>query len=160
MAANLQALDPLMPVFNVRTMEEVAADSLQGQRFQTMLLTSFAFVALTLAAVGIYGVVSYLVALRAREMAIRAALGAEPGRILAMVVGQIGVLTGFGLAVGIAGAFALARVLESLLFDVKPHDVLSFIAAPLFLSAVGLLAAYLPARRASNVDPMIVLRQE
>jgi len=159
-AATLQTIDPLLPIYNIRTMEQVVSDSLQGQRFQTMLLAGFAFIALTLAVVGIYGVVSYSVTQRARELAIRAALGAEPFRIRRMVIRQVAVLTAFGLGIGVAGAFALTRLLASLLFEVGSRDLASFVAAPLFLSAVGLLAGYLPARHASGVDPMDVLRQQ
>jgi putative ABC transport system permease protein len=159
-AGIVQSIDPLLPVYNVRTMQQVLADSIQNQRFQMLLLGGFALVALVLAAIGIYGVMSYSVTQRAREIAIRIALGAERSNILRMVVGQAAVLTGIGVFLGWAGAFALTRVLESLLFGVQPHDVGSFLVAPLLLGGVGLLAGYLPARRATQMDPMVVLRAQ
>jgi ABC-type antimicrobial peptide transport system permease subunit len=159
-AGIVQSIDPLLPVSNIRTMQQVLTDSIQNQRFQMLLLGGFALVALILAAIGIYGVMSYSVTQRAREIAIRTALGAERSNIVRMVVGQAAVLTGIGVFLGWAGAFALTRVLESLLFGVQPHDVASFVVAPLLLGGVGLLAGYLPARRATQVDPMVVLRAQ
>jgi putative ABC transport system permease protein len=147
-------------ITNVQTLEEIKSQSVATTRLRTVLLTIFAGIALLLAAVGIYGVFSYSVAQRIHEMAIRLALGASPVNLLKLVVGKAMLMVLLGLAIGVAGAFALTRVLASLLFDTSPTDPLTWIAVGVLLAAVALLACYIPARRATKVDPMAVLRYE
>ncbi|MDR3676953.1 MAG: ABC transporter permease [Acidobacteriota bacterium] len=148
------------PVFNLQTMEQVIGASLVGTRFPLILLGIFAGVALLLASVGIYGVVSYSVNRRTHEMGIRMALGAQRGDVLKLVIGQGLRLALIGVGIGIIGALALTRFLSSLLYGVKPTDPVTFIAVSLILTAVALIASYIPARRATKVDPMVALRYE
>jgi putative ABC transport system permease protein len=156
----LGALDPALPLFSVRTMDEVIADSASGQRFVSLLVVSFAVLAALLAAIGIYGVLSYAVTGRTREIGIRMSLGASRGRMLAGVLADGMRLAAIGLAVGIAGALAAGRVLRSLLSEVKPGDPAVIVATAVLLALVALLACWLPARRASRLDPMSALRYE
>ena len=156
----LLARDMQLPATDVETMEHVMLHSTGQDNFDLLLLSIFAASALLLAAVGIFGVTSYTVQQRTHEIGIRVALGAQRRDVLSLVVlqGMTGALAGVG--VGLAGALALTRFLSSLLYGVKPTDPLTFVVAPLILSAVALLAAYLPARRATNVHPMEALRYE
>jgi putative ABC transport system permease protein len=147
-------------VYDVRTMQDIVSGSMSSQRFPMVLLAVFAGLALLLASVGIYGVISYSVTRRTHEIGIRMALGAERKDVLRMVVGQGLRLALTGVAIGIAGALALTRFLVSLLYGVKPTDPLTFIAVSLILVAVALAACYIPARRAAKVDPMAALRYE
>jgi putative ABC transport system permease protein len=147
-------------VANIETLEEIKSQSIAPARLRTALLAMFAGIALLLAAVGIYGVVSYSVAQRAREMAIRRALGAAPGDLLKLVVGKTMLIVLVGLALGAGAALALTRVLASLLYDTSPTDRVTFVGMPLLLLLVALMASYLPARRATKIDPMIALRCE
>lgn len=156
----LRALDPELPAFEFKTMEQRLSDTLSRRRFSTFLLGVFSLVALVLAAIGIYGVMAYSVTQRTQEIGIRMALGAEPGRIMLMIVRHSLVLVVVGVLLGLAGAFALTRVMSSLLFRVSATDTLTFVAPPLILAAVALLASYFPARRAARVDPTIALRSE
>ncbi|HEY6805707.1 MAG TPA: ABC transporter permease [Pyrinomonadaceae bacterium] len=156
----IQAIDPELPPFEFKTMEQRLADSLTRRRFSTFLLGVFAAVALVLAAIGIYGVMAYSVTQRTQEIGIRMALGAQPGKIMLMVVRHSLLLAICGVVLGLAGAFALTRVMSSLLFGVSTTDALTFAAPPLVLGAIALLAGYFPARRASKVDPTIALRSE
>jgi putative ABC transport system permease protein len=156
----LMAVDKDQPVFDIRTMEQVVSESMSDRRFQMILLGIFALVALSLAVVGIYGVMSYSVSQRVQEIGIRMALGADRNAILRLVVGQGFKLTMIGLAVGLAGAFALTRVLSSLLYGVTTTDPATFVGVSLLLVGVALLACYIPARRATKVDPMVALRYE
>ncbi|HEY6402478.1 MAG TPA: FtsX-like permease family protein, partial [Blastocatellia bacterium] len=154
------AIDPDQPVFSMRTMERRLAESIAPRRFQMMLFGVFAAVALALAAVGIYGVIAHSVSLRTHEIGIRMALGAKPRDVLRMVVAQGMRLALIGLAIGLTGAFALTRVMASLLFSVSPADPATFASASALLAVIAFLATYLPARRATKVDPMIALRHE
>ena len=156
----IRALDAALPVANVKTLEQHVQASVATQRFNTYLLGVFAVLALTLATIGIYGVMSRSVTQRTHEIGVRMALGARPGDVFKMIVGRGMLLALPGMAVGIAAAFALTRVLSSLLFGITPTDPVTFIAVPLLLAAVALLATYIPARRAVRVDPMIALRYE
>ncbi len=154
------AVDKDQPMYKIRTMDQVVADSQSSPRFTLVLLGVFAAVALALAAVGIYGVISYAVTQRTREIGIRIALGAERRDVLALVVGEGTALALVGVAVGLAAAFGLTRLISSLLFGVSATDPTIFGGASVFLAAVALLASYIPARRAMRVDPMVSLRYE
>jgi len=156
----LGQIDASLPLYSVRSMDEVVADHAQGQQFLSLLVGSFAALAALLAAIGIYGVLSYLVRQRTREIGIRMSLGASRGRVLGEVLREGMGLTVLGLAAGIAGAFALGRVLASLLHEVKPGDPVIFLATAGLLAAVALIACYLPARRAARLNPMSALRYE
>ncbi|MGB7923672.1 MAG: ABC transporter permease [Pyrinomonadaceae bacterium] len=156
----IQSLDTDLPVFDVNTMEQRLYDSLARQRFSMLLLGIFAAFALTLAAIGIYGVMTYWVNQRTHEIGIRMALGAQPGNILRLVIRQALTLVLIGLTIGLAGALALTRVMSSLLFGISATDQLTFILVSLLLAAIALLASYIPARRAAKVDPIIALRYE
>jgi putative ABC transport system permease protein len=147
-------------VYNVATLQQLISRSVAAPRFLTLFLGMFASLAVLLAAVGLYGLVSYSVSLRTRELGIRMALGAEKRDVVRMVIGQGLRLTLIGVAIGVAGALALTRFLSSLLYGVKPTDPLTFIAVSLILIAVALVACYIPARRAAKVDPMVALRYE
>ena len=156
----LRALDPELPAFEFKTMEQRLSDTLSRRRFSTFLLGVFSLVALVLAAIGIYGVMAYSVTQRTQEIGIRMALGAEPGKIMLMIVRHSLILVVVGVVLGLGGAFALTRVMSSLLFRVSATDTLTFVAPPLILAAVALLASYFPARRAARVNPTIALRSE
>ncbi|MEX1257926.1 MAG: ABC transporter permease [Gemmatimonadota bacterium] len=156
----VRELDASLPVSDVRTMEENVARSMAAPRFLTLLLGLFAGVALLLAGVGTYSVMAYTVAERTREIGIRMAIGAEAGKVRALVLRQGGMLAAIGVAVGVLGSLALTRFLASRLYEIQPTDLATFIAAPLFLTAVALVASYLPAVRASRMDPVAALRED
>ena len=156
----LQAIDGNVPISEVKSMEQVISASVAQRRFSMMLLGLFALVALLLSAVGIYGVMAYSVSERSHEIGIRIALGARSRDILRMVLGQGMILTLIGLAVGLAGALALTRLMSSLIYGVSATDPLTFAGVSLALGSVALLACYIPARRATRVDPMEALRDE
>jgi putative ABC transport system permease protein len=155
-----KAADPDQPVFNVRTMDDRLVASIRPQRFTMILLGIFAAIAMILAAVGIYGVMSYSVSQRTHEIGIRMALGAQSGKVLKLIIGQGMSLAIVGVILGIIGAFGLKSVMEGLLFGVSGTDRATFIGLSLLLSLVALLANYIPARRATRVDPMIAMRYE
>jgi putative ABC transport system permease protein len=157
---SIQQVDPELPVFRVTTMERMVADSMTQRRFSMTLLGVFAFVALILASVGLYGVMSYSVTHRTNEIGIRMALGARTTDVLAMVVGQGMKLSLAGVGTGLAGALALTRVMRTLLFSVSASDPWIYVAVALVLGAVSLVACYVPARRATKVDPIEALRYE
>jgi putative ABC transport system permease protein len=158
--SQVAALDPLLPVARVRTMDELLGQSVAEPRFRTTLLGIFAAVALLLATVGIYGVLSYTVGQRTQEIGIRMALGARRHDVLALVLRQGIALAGLGVAIGLAAAAALSRVLAGLLFGVGPMDLATFGAVSFLMLAAALLACYVPARRATRVDPIVALRTE
>jgi putative ABC transport system permease protein len=152
--------DANLPVTQVATLDDLVSDSVSPRRFSAVLIGIFSGIALLLAAVGIYGVMSYVVGQRTHEIGIRVALGAQPGEIWTLVVGRAAKLAIAGIAIGLAGSFALTRYLSSLLFDVKATDPLTFAAVALLLVTVALASCYVPARRAMRVDPMVALRYE
>jgi putative ABC transport system permease protein len=158
--ARLEEVEPEMSVSSVATLDQHIARKLVRPKFQMTLLGIFSGIAFAIAMMGIYGVISYSVSQRTHEIGIRMALGAQPGDILKMVVGQGMLLVIVGVGIGLMGAFALTRFLESLLFGVAPTDPATFAAVAAVLAAVALLACYLPARRATKVDPMVALRYE
>jgi putative ABC transport system permease protein len=153
-------VDKDQPMYKIRTMDQVVEDSESSPRFTLIALGIFAMVALALAAVGIYGVISYAVAQRTREIGIRIALGAKRGDVLRLVVGQGTAIALFGVVVGLGAAFALTRGMSSLLFGVSATDPVIFVGLSLLLAVVALFASYIPARRAIRVDPMVSLRYE
>jgi predicted permease len=154
------SVDGQLPVSKFRTMEQVISESTARQNFNMLLLTIFAATALLLAALGIYGLMSYSVEQRTQEIGIRVALGASGGDMLRMVIGRGLLLAGIGLAVGLVAAFGLSRLLSSMLFGVKANDPLAFGAVVVTLAAVACAAVYIPARRATRIDPLVALRYE
>ena len=156
----LRSLDPELPAFEFKTMDQRLSDALTRRRFSTTLLGVFATVALVLAAIGIYGVMAYSVTQRTQEIGIRMALGAQPRKIMMLVMRHSFILVVLGVVFGIGGALALTRVMSSLLYGVSATDALTYLTPPLILGVVALLASYFPARRASRVDPTIALRSE
>jgi predicted permease len=158
--ARVKSLDPHLPLYDVKTLAVQIDDSLIPERLITWLSTIFGLLATLLAAVGLYGVVAFSVTRRTREIGVRIALGAMPGDVLWLFLKQMTVLVGTGVIIGIGGSLAVTRLLSTMLYDVKPADPLAFIAAGSVLIATATLAAYLPARRATRVDPMTALRYE
>jgi putative ABC transport system permease protein len=156
----IYAVDRDQPVFKIRTLGEVVNGSQSSTRFTILLLGAFGLVALVLASIGIYGVLSYAVSQQTVEIGIRMALGAESGSVLRMVVGRGVALAAVGIVIGILGAFAVARLLSALLYNETAHDPVVFGAAAIVLALVGALASYVPARRATRIDPVISLRYE
>jgi len=154
------SVDKDQPVSNIRSMDEIVSAAVARQRFSTMLLGIFATLALVLAAVGIYGVMSYTVAQRTREIGIRLALGAQRGDVLRLTMGQALKLVSMGVGIGLIAAFILTRVMASLLFGINATDPTTFVVIPLVLMSVALLASYIPALRATKVDPMVALHYQ
>ena len=156
----IRAIDPDLPIYRLRTMGERVAASLSERRFSMLLLTMFAVLALGLAAIGVYGVMSYLVSQGTRELGIRLALGAAPHDLLRLVVRQGMAVAVAGVVLGLAGAFLLTRFMRALLFGVGANDPLTFAAIALTLAVVAFIACYVPARRAARVDPVTSMRVE
>jgi predicted permease len=152
--------DPAMPLAEISTVEQQMALALSSRRFTMQVLMLFAAVAAALAAVGIYGVMAYLVARRTREMGVRLAVGAAPGDVVRLVIQSAARQVLPGLAIGLAGALLLTRLMRSQLFGVQPTDPLTYAAVAFFLGSVALLASWLPARKAARVDPITALRNE
>jgi putative ABC transport system permease protein len=158
--AALAALDPDLPLFEIETMQKSIANSTSDQRQGMLLFSSFGALALLLASLGIYGVMAYTVAQRTNEIGVRIALGASRGNVLWLVLSESAKVLVVGVALGLAGAFALTRVLEEQLYNVKATDPVTFVTVPVMLIAVALAASYIPARRATRVDPTVALRYE
>jgi putative ABC transport system permease protein len=154
------ALDKDQPVYSIRTLDSVLSESVATPRFRTLLLGIFAGVALILAGVGIYGVISYAVSQRTQEIGIRMALGAQAADVLTLVIKGGMTLALIGVALGLAGAFALTRLMTTLLFNVRPTDVATFATVSIGLLIVALFACFIPAWRATKVDPLVALRYE
>jgi putative ABC transport system permease protein len=158
--AVIRGIDPAQPVAEIEPMETIVRETFSRQRFSAMLLTGFSLVALLLAAIGIYGVLAYTVTARTREFGVRMALGAEPGRIISLVLGSGARLVVSGVIVGLTGAAALTGLLKSMLFGVSAHDTATFAVVPVLLGGVALLASWAPANRAARMDPVDALRTE
>jgi putative ABC transport system permease protein len=154
------AIDPRVPITEITTLREAMAGTLSRPRFNLVLLASFAAVGLLLAAIGIYGVISYSVGQRTQEIGLRMALGALPRDISRAVVGEAMLLAGVGLVIGVGGALVVTRVMTSMLFEVSTADPASFAVTIVTLAGTALAAAWVPARRAMRVDPMVALRSE
>jgi len=158
--SKVAAIDPDLPIYEVKPLSQVITESIVGISYVAAMMAGIGIIALVLASVGVYGVMSYSVSERTHEMGIRMAMGASEGAINRLVVGNGMLLTGIGIAIGLPLAFGLARALSSLLFGVSANDPFAFVGLPLILGAVAFLAAYLPARRAMRVDPLMALRYE
>jgi len=160
LGAAVREVDSQIPVYQPRELDEVVHESFSQQRFLALLLGLFAGLALVLAAVGIYGVIAYSVAQRTHEIGIRMALGAGWRNVMGMVLREGMVMAVAGVVAGLAGAWGLTRFLASLLYGVRPTDLITFVSVPLVLVSVSFLACYVPARRATRVDPTVALRYE
>jgi putative ABC transport system permease protein len=156
----IHKIDPMLPVDTVSTMDEILDSTVSPRRFSAILISIFAALALLLAAIGVYGVMSYMIGRRTGEMGIRMALGAQPRDVVRMILGEGILLAVIGIVVGTAGAIALTRFLASMLFEIKPTDPATFVGVAMLLLIVTLAACYIPARRAMRVDPMVALRHE
>ncbi len=160
MRGEIRASDSGIPLFNVRTMEEVRTSSFWQFRLFGQMFGIFGAAALFLAAIGVYGVLSFSVSQRTQEMGVRIALGASRQDVLRLVVRQGFLLAVIGIVCGLAGAFGVTRVIRTLLYNVTPTDPLSFAGVALFLTLIAVVASYIPARRATTVDPIVALRNE
>jgi putative ABC transport system permease protein len=158
--AQVWNVDKDLPVSTITSMQDLLYASTAEPRFQTRVLTSFSSIAFLLAIVGIYGVMAYSVTQRTQEIGIRMAIGARRGHIVGMILWRSAALVAGGLAIGLAGAWAATRVLKNFLFEVTPFDPLTFAVVSLLLASVALVACYIPARRASAIDPLVALRYE
>jgi ABC-type antimicrobial peptide transport system permease subunit len=160
MVSAIHEVDPTIPVYDIRTMDDRLKDSLARQRFATIMLGSFSVFAMILAIVGVYGVMSHLVTQGTHDIGVRMALGAQRNRIVSMVIRQGMELTAAGVVLGLVGAALMTRVIASLLFGVSATDLATFASVPLTLVVIALVASYVPALRATRVDPVIALRDE
>jgi ABC-type antimicrobial peptide transport system permease subunit len=156
----VQSVDPELPVYGAQTLNDAVTASLEQRRFSMDIVAAFAVTALLLAALGIYGTISYVVSERTHEFGIRLALGADRGNILEMVLGQGLRLAAIGTALGVAGALIVSHLMTGLLYGVTPTDPLTFVGVALVLTLVALAACYIPARRATRVDPLVALHYE
>jgi ABC-type antimicrobial peptide transport system permease subunit len=158
--AQLRALDAEQPVFEVASMDQLLSSMVAQRRFSMTLLGTFAALALVLGVVGVYGVTSYLVAQRTREVGVRLALGARPAQVVSMVVRQGMVVAVIGLAVGLAGALVAGRLMTGLLYGVSPYDIATLVSVTVVIGVATLVANWLPALRAAHVDPLSALRSD
>ncbi len=158
--AVIRELDPALAIFNEQTMEHHLREAFFLPRLAGTLFAVFGTVGLFLAAIGLYGVINYTVSLRNREIGIRMALGAQAKNVQSLILLQGLKLTAIALTIGLPAAYAVAKLFSSILYGIQPHDAITFIAIPLLLSLIAALAAYIPARRASQVDPASTLRSE
>ncbi len=158
--SQIQMIDKDLPIDNAKSMQQLLAESLSGRQFNMLLLTIFALVALVLAVVGIYGVMSYTVTQRTHEIGIRVAIGAQSRDVFRMVIGQGMMLAMIGVAFGLVGAFGLTRLMTTMLFGVEPTDPATFVSIAVLLIVVALVACYIPGRRAAKVNPLVALRYE
>jgi len=156
----VSAIDPAIPVDRIETMQQLVSGSVAQPRFRTMMLAAFSLLALVMASIGIYGVMNYLVIQRTREFGIRLSMGATQTDVLRLVLGRAATLIGAGTCLGLVGSVMLVRLITKLLFGTAPLDPLTFAAVPVLLAAVALAASYIPARRATRVDPVVALRYE
>jgi len=156
----ISAIDREFPVDRIETMEQLLSRSVAPPRFRTMVLMAFSILALVMASIGIYGVMNYLVIQRTREFGIRLSLGATRSDLLRLVLGRAAGLIGVGNCLGLSGAMVFVRLIAKLLFQTPPLDGLTFAVVPMLLGAVAFFASYLPARRATRIDPMVALRYE
>ena len=156
--AEARRIDKNLPIFEMRTMSTLRADAVSTRRYILLIVGAFGLLALGLAAIGVYGVMSLIVSERTREVGVRLALGAEPSQLLRMIVGQAAKLAAIGVAIGIVVALALAPLLDSQLFGVDSFDPTTFVIVPLALLAIAALAALMPARKAMRIDPLAALR--
>jgi len=156
----LKQLDPLLPSYRVLSMDANIERSYWQQALYGKMFGAFAVIALALAAVGVYGVISYAVSQRTQEIGVRVALGAQHGDVLRLVVRDGAVLGGVGIAIGLVGALAVTRFLRTMLFGISPFDPMSFVAVSSMLAGIALVASYVPARRAAKVDPVEALRYD
>jgi putative ABC transport system permease protein len=158
--AAIAEIDSTQPIYDLQTLDQLVAKSLGQRRFTLTLMLMFGVIALVLSAVGIYGVMAFAVTQRTQEIGVRMALGARTVDVLRLIVGSGMYLAAIGVVIGLAGAFALTRLMTSLLFGISPTDVITFALVTVGLLVVALLACYLPARRATKVDPLVALRYE
>jgi putative ABC transport system permease protein len=158
--AAVKSMDSELPLDEVYTMEEVISRSTAARRLNLTLLGAFAVIALVLSTAGLYGVISYTISQRTRELGIRMALGAQPSDVVKLVVRQGVVLAALGVGAGLVGAFGLSRLLERLIYGVSTRDPLTFGSLALLMGAIALLATWMPARRASRVDPIIAIKSD